>query len=327
MIENRADYDSPWKLAIERYFQEFMQFFFPHLAPEINWRQEPEFLDKDLQKIVRDADIGRRWADKLVKVWLKDGSETWLLVHVEVQSQYQADFAERMYAYNYRLQDRYDRPVASLAVLADESEQWRPQGFERKVLGCELSFRFPMVKLLDYGQQWSSLEDNLNRFATVVMAHLKARETREDLLSRKDWKLRLTRRLYERGYDRQDILELYLFIDWLIELPQPFEEEFQQELAKFEGEKEMQYISTIERQGIAKGIQQGLQQGIEQGERAIVLRLLNKRFSELSDTLIEQVNQMSSETLETLGDALLDFQGQEDLEQWLIAHGEQNTQN
>jgi hypothetical protein len=31
-----------------------------------------------------------------------------------------------MYVYNYRLFDRYDRPVVSLAVLADASPTWRP---------------------------------------------------------------------------------------------------------------------------------------------------------------------------------------------------------
>ena len=28
------------------------------------------------------------------------------------------------------------------------------------------------------------------------------------------WKTHLARRLYERGYQRQDILELFRFIDW-----------------------------------------------------------------------------------------------------------------
>jgi len=35
---------------------------------EIAWTQGQEFLDKELQKVVRDADLGRRYADKLVKV-------------------------------------------------------------------------------------------------------------------------------------------------------------------------------------------------------------------------------------------------------------------
>jgi hypothetical protein len=43
-----------------------------------------------------------------------------VLVHLEVQSQEDADFAQRMYAYNTRIFDRYQRDAASLGVLADE---------------------------------------------------------------------------------------------------------------------------------------------------------------------------------------------------------------
>jgi len=64
--------------------------------------------------------LGRRRVDKLVKLWRRNGDEAFLLVHVEVQSQEETGFAERMYVYNYRLFDRYHRLVASFAVLGDE---------------------------------------------------------------------------------------------------------------------------------------------------------------------------------------------------------------
>lgn len=316
MSDPRADYDSPWKEAIEQYFQEFMTFFFPPLAPQIDWVRGYEFLDKELQKVVRDAELGRRWADKLVNVWLLDGSETWLLIHIEVQSQYQADFAKRMYRYNYRLRERYNRPVVSLAVLADDHPQWRPSIYETDVLGCKVRFSFPVAKLLDYAEDWLALEANHNPFATVVMAHLKSRETRNDVLSRKDWKLRLTRRLYELDYGREAILELYRFIDWLIELPEPLEAIFQNELAAYEGEGTMRYLSTIERQGIEKGIEKG----IERGERSLVLRLLSRRFDPLPNSVRDQVTQLPLEQVEQLAEALFDFKGIEDLQHWLSNH-------
>jgi len=37
-------------------------------------------------------------------------------VHIEIQGQYDADFAKRMYVYNYRLLDRDDESVVSLAI-------------------------------------------------------------------------------------------------------------------------------------------------------------------------------------------------------------------
>lgn len=72
-----------------------------------------------------------------------------------------------MYVYNYRIFDRYDRSVASLAVLADERKNWRPHQFGYQLWGTEISFNFSVVKLLDYQQQWSALESNRNPFATV----------------------------------------------------------------------------------------------------------------------------------------------------------------
>ena len=91
------DYDSPWKEILEEYFQDFLDFFFPEIACEIDWDRGHTFLDKELQQVVRDAELGRRLADKLVQVWRRDGDEAWVLVHIEVQGQEEAAFAKRMY--------------------------------------------------------------------------------------------------------------------------------------------------------------------------------------------------------------------------------------
>src|SRR5262249_13707694 len=124
-----ADYDSPWKEILDRYFERFLAFLFPQAHADIDWRHGYEMLDKELQKIVRQARQPKRYVDKLVKVWLRDGREEWLLIHVEVQSWREDDFARRMYVYNYRIFDRYDREVVSLAILADDNPTWRPSRF------------------------------------------------------------------------------------------------------------------------------------------------------------------------------------------------------
>ncbi len=103
-----------------------------------------------------------------MRVWRQDGAEAWVLVHGEVQSQAEADFAERMYIYNYRLFDRYRRRVVSLAVLGDERAGWRPERFGYELWGCEVGLRFPTVKLLDYRARWTELEASRNPFAVVV---------------------------------------------------------------------------------------------------------------------------------------------------------------
>jgi len=265
MIESRAEYDSPWKEVLEGYFEEFMAFFFPEAHSDIAWTRGYEFLDQELQQVTPDAVLGPRRVDKLAKVWRTGGEETWVLVHVEVQSQEESEFAERMYVYNYRLFDRYRRRVASLAVLGDERAGWRPERFGYELWGCRVDLTFPAVKLLDYRERWPALEASDNPFATVVMTHLKAQETRRDVDERKAWKWALMRRLYERGYGREDVINLFRFMDWVMRLPEEMDEEFWQEVRQFEEVSKMPYITSVERIGMKKGMEQGLQQGLQQG--------------------------------------------------------------
>ncbi|NJL90082.1 MAG: hypothetical protein HC916_10030 [Coleofasciculaceae cyanobacterium SM2_1_6] len=194
-------------------------------------------MDKELQQVVRDAELGRCLADKLVKIWCKDGAETWVLIHGSVQSQYEADFAERMFVYHYRIFDKYRRRVVSLAILGDERSSWRPNEFGYQLWETQIDFNFKVVKLSDYGDRWPELETSSNPFAIVVVAHLKAQETRGNRLERKRWKLALVRRLYEQNYSRTEVINLFHFIDWVMSLPEELEQEFWQSVQQLEEER------------------------------------------------------------------------------------------
>jgi hypothetical protein len=251
----------------ECYFRECLALFLPPAHAEIDWNRAPIFLDKELRQVTPDAELGLRRVDKPAQVWRQNGAEAWVLVHVEVQSQEDAAFAERMYVYNYRLYDRYRRRVVSLAVLGDERANWRPARFGYALWGCEVGVQFPTVKLLDYRARWAELEASRNPFAVVVMAHLKAQETQGDAAARKVAKWQLLRGLYERGYMRDDIVNLFQFIDWVMGLPEALEEALWQEIHAYEEAKRMPYVTSVERIGIKKGMELGIQQGIQQGQR------------------------------------------------------------
>ncbi|MHC5753331.1 DUF4351 domain-containing protein [uncultured Nostoc sp.] len=55
----------------------------------------------------------------------------------------------------------------------------------------------------------------------------------------------------------------------------------------------------------------------EEGERKVVLRQLNRLVGAIPDALLFQIQELSVEQLEALGDALLDFSSLADLEGWL----------
>jgi hypothetical protein len=139
--------------------------------------------------------------------------------------------------------------------------------------------------LLEFKQQWSALAASRNPFATVVMAHLQALETRQNRKKRKEAKLALTKRLYEQGYQREDILNLFKFIDWLMSLPTELEQEFQQELNQYEEEKRMPYITSVERMGMEKGM------------RESVIDALEIRFENVPSELVDEISQIQDTSL------------------------------
>jgi hypothetical protein len=257
--EPGADYDSPWKEALDRYFERCLAFFFPHIHADVDWSRGYEILDKELQPIVRRAERGRLYVDKLVKVWLKDGQERWILIHIEVQASREGEFPGRMHVYNHRLTDRYGRQVISLAILADDDPSWRPSRYEYSRWGFRTFTEFPVVKLLDYAPKYQELEANPNPFAVVVLAHLKALETRGAPAERHTWKVRLVKGLYERGMDPEDVRRLFEFIDWVLELPEPLEELYQQEMDAFHEERQMPRMDFFDRMGMRKGLLEGIE--------------------------------------------------------------------
>ncbi|MEJ6484866.1 DUF4351 domain-containing protein [Nostoc punctiforme UO1] len=63
--------------------------------------------------------------------------------------------------------------------------------------------------------------------------------------------------------------------------------------------------------------QRDREQAVQSGEQRLITRQLNRRIGEIDTSLIEQIQGLSLEQLENLGEALLDFSSVADLETWL----------
>ena len=61
----------------------------------------------------------------------------------------------------------------------------------------------------------------------------------------------------------------------------------------------------------------GLEQGLEQGERSLVLRQLNRKIGAIAPQIIAKIESLSLGKIDMLGEALLEFERIEDLENWL----------
>jgi hypothetical protein len=199
-------------------------------------------------------------------------------------------------------------------VLGDERATWRPDSFGYGLWGCELHFRFSMVKLLDYRAQWNMLEASHNPFATVVMAHLTAQETRQDVQRRARAKWVLTRRLYDLDYSRDAIIDLFRFIDWLIQLPAELEDRFWAAVQQYEEEQRMSYITSVERIGIRKGLEQGRQEGRREGLLDGIALALDLKFGGESQQVMVELRQIADlDIIQTVYDAVKTVHSLDDL--------------
>ncbi len=271
--------DSPWKDVVEDLFEAFLFFFFPDIHKDIDFSKGYQFLDKELQKIIKSSKTGKRYADKLVKVYLLDGSEKWLLIHIEIQGYQEEEFPKRMFVYNYRIVDKFQREVVSLALLTDDNPSFRPNEYRHSRWGCEMPFRYPLIKIIDYREHWAELEASSHPFAIIVRAYLKTLETKGNVRERYTWKKHFLLELYHRGMKRETLVAIQKFIDWIMELPDKLEEEINKEIETI-AEATMPHLTSAQRIDRKKGLVQGIDS------------ILKVKFGEAGKPLRERANDM-----------------------------------
>jgi predicted transposase YdaD len=59
----------------------------------------------------------------------------------------------------------------------------------------------------------------------------------------------------------------------------------------------MQYVTSVERMGIAKGRQEGRQEGLLEGEAKMLGLMLGHRFGDLSDAVVNRLKDASEDQL------------------------------
>ncbi|MBD2139136.1 hypothetical protein H6F32_16510 [Anabaena sp. FACHB-1237] len=318
MTETTANYDQTWKEAISQYFESFMQFFYPNLHAKIDWSKTPISLDKELKQITASSQTKKRYADKLFQVWLLDNQIIWILIHIEVQSQYDKEFPQRMYIYNYRSFDIFHKPVISLAILGDEDKKWRPNSYEYGIDDSLVKMQFSIVKLLDY--QWEDLTTNNNLFAIIVMAHLKTKATTKNLTEREQWKWNIVRPLYQKGLTRVDIINLVKFIDKMMTLPPSLQTAFNNKLEQHEKELNMPFLSTIEEMAEERGEVKGKIKGARETCQNNIIKILANRFNSVPELMDNSLRKIEDITiLENLLLASISISSLEDFQKLIDA--------
>ena len=148
-----------------------------------------------------------------------------------------------------------------------------------------------------------------NAFGLITAAHILTRQTRKENRERYEAKLSLVRILYKRHWDKQRVIDLFTIVDWLMTLPAWLETKIWQEMETIEEHKNMKYVTSVERIGIAKGRVEGQVEGIAkgrlEGESKLLKRLLERRFGALPAWVTEKLSNATEPVLEAWGEAVL----------------------
>ena len=99
--------------------------------------------------------------------------------------------------------------------------------------------------------------------------------------------------LYQRGYQKADVLDLFRFIDWMLLLPEELELQLTNDLIHIE-EKKMAYITNLERFAIAKGEERGELLG----EMKMLLKQLNLKFNSVPDWVEHKITSADKKQLD-----------------------------
>ena len=98
-------------------------------------------------------------------------------------------------------------------------------------------------------------------------------------------KFALIRRLYELGYSRVAVIDLFHFIDWVMRLPDDLDAAVWRQIQQLEKDKNVTYITSVERIGREAGRAEGLIDGI-----ALALEI---RFGDDAQPLMAEIRQIS----------------------------------
>lgn len=182
-----------------------------------------------MHKLIADKySKGRVINDKLVKVRLKDGDEKWILIHIEVQSSFETRFAERMFTYFYRIYDKYDEKITTIAIYSGEKTPRGYDRFEYEFLGTSNLYKFNTYKIVEPAE--NDLLVSENPFSLVILASQYLLKTRSDYNERYSFKHKLIRLAKEKMFSDYQIVNLSRFIDLILILPEELEIKFEEEI-------------------------------------------------------------------------------------------------
>lgn len=270
--------DVLWKGIIEDLFAEFLYYFFPVFAEnKVDFNKEFVFLDKELAEILPDTAEGHRYADKLVKVFTKDGKIKWCLIHVEVQGYKDDNFAKRMYMYHKRIEERYGaEDILAMALYTDNNKDYHPKSYFKAFEGTELSYKFNTFKVLEKTE--AELDIPNNPFSIIMLTAQKALLKKMlDKNKQIEWKFALVRKFLEAKYATTKIRRILDFIRFYVSFEETSTET-----------KYLDKLSTIIQQRKSMGLEEAI---LEELKRQVTESVTKDVTAQVTQQVTQEVTQ------------------------------------
>lgn len=115
-----------------------------------------------------------------------------------------------MFIYYYRLWEKFGKPIASLVIYSDKNNQNRVSKYEVACLNTSLIYNFDTYVIADYTvEEYDRMNSPIAIIYQAGLMGLQRKLADEELLT---MKVQLFRKMYEKGYEKEQIRRLTTFI-------------------------------------------------------------------------------------------------------------------
>jgi hypothetical protein len=149
-----------------------------------------------------------RVSDVGLSIPLKTGADQRIAFHIEQQHAPDKEFALRMFQGYYRMSDRLQVPVTSLAILTGDIKP--VDAYITSCYGTELNFKFGVYHVASADAE--ELKRDPRVFAVVILAAKRMLDAGENPGDRGKYSLELLSLTRERGYDASKMRNIQKFI-------------------------------------------------------------------------------------------------------------------
>ena len=251
---------------------------------------------------------------------------------LEVQFQQKEDFYWEYLSeiYLYLNQYRPQQEWQAIAIFARRSYEPEPRSHVQEMLDCQRIQRVYLEDLLERETDSFAIGIIQLILSSESQAAIKARQLGEKIEQERDTEIQEqvlelieTVLVYKfPKLTRQEIEAMFTYSD--LKQTRVYQE------AREEGEQRgeqrgLQLGEKLgEQRGLKLGEKLGEQRGLVKGQATMLLRMLNRKFGQITPSLRGKVNKLSAKQLENLAEALFDLETIADLNNWLKTKGKIN---